>query len=71
MIWLYLLACSSDPAAPAKGPGPSSTGPEVQVLDPVARASRVSVALRGERPTPEELATVASDPTALSGLVDE
>jgi hypothetical protein len=62
MWWSVLLACAShdDPAADRPA-----------LLDPVARAARISVALRGVRPSEAELAAIQRDPWALDGLVDQ
>jgi len=42
-----------------------------RVLDPVDRAIRISMSVRGVRPTAAELDTVRSDPDALEPLVDQ
>jgi len=49
-------------------PTPTDTDADV---DHVAHAIRASLALRGLRPTDEELAQVEADPSSLDGLVDE
>jgi hypothetical protein len=51
----------------APEPEPSSEPPR---LSPVERAVRLSMALRGVRPSFEELDQVQADPDALTGLVD-
>lgn len=56
--WLALIvACSGEPAA-------------VDLLPPADRAIRVSMAVRGVRPTVAELDRVRRDPAALDALVD-
>lgn len=44
--------------------------PEPVYLDPPEHLTRVSMALRGVRPSAQELAAVADDPSALEGIVD-
>jgi len=75
-----LAACNGDepsrsgPKKPEPKPTttviPTTAVTEDGGLDPVAHAVRASLALRGLRPSAEELAQVESDPTALGGLVD-
>src|SRR5688500_3249349 len=55
MLALTLAAC--EPQDPA-------------LLDPVARAVRASIVLRGFPPTPGEVLAVRDDPSRLPGLVD-
>jgi len=43
---------------------------EVEFLTPTEHLVRVSMALRGVRPTPEDVAAVQDDPAALEGLVE-
>jgi hypothetical protein len=73
--WLLAgaLACRGDvdPADPATPrdtdpPGPAATTP----LDPAAGLARASMALRGVRPTPDELRAVVADPTLTAGYID-
>jgi hypothetical protein len=40
-------------------------------MDPVQRVTRASMAVRGIRPTTEEIDLVQRDPDALGGLVDQ
>ena len=69
-MWIpLLLACQADPPSEVVTDD-TSTAPQAVRLDAVARASRVSVALRGERPSPAELEQVADDPAELDDLVD-
>lgn len=44
--------------------------PTVELLTPAERAVRVSMAVRGIRPTPDEIAQVEADPDVLAQLVD-
>ena len=77
--WLCLLmACGTDDpqpptAAADTGPGPQPPSPAAawQLLEADDRAIRVSMALRGLRPTAAELDRVRADPAALDDLVDE
>lgn len=46
-------------------------GPPPVVLEPTEHLTRISMALRGVRPSPEHLQRVADDPDALPELVDE
>jgi hypothetical protein len=74
--WLLvgLLACDRadppvtdpDPSDPVEQPDPSLTP-----LPPTAALARASMALRGVRPTPDELRAVAADPSRFDGYVDE
>ena len=57
---LVLGACGSEPG--------ETQG--VHPLDPVQHLTRVSLAIRGTRPTVEEIDQVQRDPNALPGLVD-
>jgi hypothetical protein len=43
---------------------------EVVLLEPTARLVRISMAMRGTRPSADELAQIAEDPTALATIVD-
>ena len=43
----------------------------VELLSPTDRLVRIAMALKGTRPSLEELAAVAEDPTVLPGIVDE
>jgi len=65
---LVLASCGGDPAVTSGRTGVSE--PELVMLPVVDQAARASVALRGHRPTLEELDAVAEDPEALAGLVD-
>jgi hypothetical protein len=60
LVILALLGCSPEPA------------PAPLVEMPVARLlSRISLDLRGTRPSPDEIAQVEADPAALDALVDQ
>jgi len=73
-MWLLTLsACLVEPSEPRSEQAPSalaSPSTVAEVLDPVARANRASMLLRGVRPTPEEALRVAEDPEVLPELVD-
>ncbi len=70
---------SSGTQGDATGPGDESGDEsgepdavvEVEFLSPTEHLVRVSMALRGIRPTPEEVAAVQADPGALDALVDD
>jgi hypothetical protein len=64
MIAALLLACGAPPATEAP-PGPAP------LLDDAALLTRLSIDLRGVRPTPAELERLAADPTQLDVLRDE
>ncbi len=57
-------------ADPAPTTGGDSAGAEAELLPPRARLLRISMALRGLRPSPDERAAVEADPEALPGIVD-
>jgi len=59
---LLLAACAPGPDAPA-----AADIPAMSATDALTRAS---LDLRGVRPSPDEIAAVASDPAAFDGLVD-
>jgi hypothetical protein len=59
---ILLAACNS------RDPQPE---PTYTLLSPSEQLVRVSMALRGERPTPEDLDRIEADPDALDALVDE
>lgn len=65
LTWMCLLA-----GCPAPAPDdPTPTG-DVVLLPPEGQATRISMALRGTRPSEAELERVAADPEALDALVD-
>jgi hypothetical protein len=71
---LWLAACGEpEPAHPAPSPEPApvSTEPTVpaDLLSPRERAIRASMAVRGIRPSPGELAAIDLDPDGLATLV--
>jgi hypothetical protein len=49
---------------------PGDEGPDPIYLEPTEHLVRVSMALRGIRPSVEELAAVEADPAAIDGIVD-
>ncbi|MCB9699554.1 MAG: hypothetical protein H6738_22410 [Alphaproteobacteria bacterium] len=59
-IWLVLTGC---------GGGPSATPTMVERLSPTEHLVRASMAVRGVRPSLDELQAVDEDPGALKGLV--
>lgn len=58
-----LVACTED--AP-----PAAAGPAVEMLTPTQHLVRASMALRGVRPSVDELRAVAADPDVLPEIVD-
>lgn len=64
--WLALVACTKE-QPPAVEPTPEPT----VALSPIERAVRVSTALRGVRPSFEDLDLLADDPGQLDALVDD
>jgi len=68
VLLLLAIACQ---APPRSGDPSAPTDDEVGVLAPMARANRVSRALRGVPPSATELATVQADPDALDELVEQ
>ncbi|HEV8247254.1 MAG TPA: DUF1588 domain-containing protein, partial [Polyangiaceae bacterium] len=64
---LCAAGCESDGKAPASEP----TDPSIVLMMPAEQLVRVSMAVRGVRPSSEELSSVASDPSQLSAFVDE
>lgn len=57
-------------SADSSGGEPGDDGPAPVYLSPAEHLARVSMALRGVRPSAEELAAVEADPDALEGIVD-
>ena len=49
---------------------PGDEGPDPIYLEPTEHLVRISMALRGVRPSAEDLAAVEADPAALDGIVD-
>src|SRR5688572_994650 len=68
LFWLVALgaACSSEPER--NEPDEPET---VAMLSPAEHLVRVSMALRGTRPSPEELREVRDNPEAVEQLVDQ
>jgi hypothetical protein len=60
------IGCESDPTPKSEDPGAS----DVAYLSPTEHLLRVTMALAGVRPTPEELDSVRADPAALSAITD-
>ncbi len=75
-----LIACGDDGSGAAPGPAPvnnssaannSVAPPEgVTWLTPTQHLVRASMALRGLRPSPDEVEAVETDPAAIEGIVD-
>lgn len=61
-------ADSGEPADDTADSG--EPGPEPVFLTPTEHLTRISMALRGTRPSPQDLAAVQADPDALPGIVD-
>jgi len=49
---------------------PAPTPTKIEMLDPVESLTRASMAVRGQRPSLDEIAQMEADPAALDGLVD-
>lgn len=62
MVTLLLLVACKPETTEATGPAE---------MDPVRLLSRISLDLRGTRPTDDEIASVEADPGALDGLTDD
>jgi hypothetical protein len=60
------IGCESDPGPKSADPGAS----DVAYLSPTEHLLRVTMALAGVRPTPEELDAVRADPAALNAITD-
>lgn len=60
-----LCGCSSSAPEP-----PADPAAEARYLSPVDRLTRLSMALKGTRPSPDELRAVDADPEAIGDLVD-
>lgn len=60
---------TADSGEPADDTG--DTGPEPVYLEPAEHLTRISMAIRGVRPSVQELAAVQADPEALPGIVDD
>src|SRR5258706_6285730 len=65
-----LAGCGGHTAPPEPDGGGDPTSPTIVYLQPVEHLSRASLALRGVRPSLDELHEVAADPTRLSAIVD-
>lgn len=71
MLWMItaFLACKTEvESAPSK---PDEVPTSFAGLDPLARLARLSLDLRGVRPTREEMAQVLADPAALDTLREQ
>lgn len=70
LLSLAFVACDGA-SAPTPPPGPDPEPPEPEYLSPAEHLVRVSMTLRGMRPSLEDLAAVAADVQALPGIVDK
>lgn len=67
---LFLAACTSEVVPPTPDADPPPDSPTVVFLSPTQHLTRASMALRGMRPSLEDLKAVDADPQALGGIVD-
>ena len=67
---LFLAACTSEVVPPTPDAAPDPVSPTVVYLTPTQHLTRASMALRGVRPSLEDLRAVEADPQALGGIVD-
>src|SRR5262245_11768586 len=65
------LAAACDSEAEKHAPAEATADPTLVLLSPTEKLVRVSMAVRGTRPSPEDLRTVAADPGALEALTDD
>jgi hypothetical protein len=69
--WSLLFGCGTGgPQEKAKTP-PSVVAPSIVLLEPAERLNRISMALRGTRPTYEDMVAVEQDPSLLESIVDD
>ena len=67
---VLLIGCGADNTDdPSTAPTPAPAGPPVY-LEPSEQLLRVSMALRGLRPSPDDWDELAADPTAIESIVD-
>jgi hypothetical protein len=70
-LWLaILLTCACAPHAKSDPPPPPTTSDAPLYLTPARTLVRISMALRGTRPSAKELDDVEQDPNALARIVD-
>jgi len=67
-LLLLLAACGGDGSSTADSGGPAADIPEMSATELL---TRLSLDLRGVRPSVDELQQVAADPGAVDGLLDE
>src|SRR5688572_5232989 len=67
---LLLAACTESTPQPPPDPTPDPVSPTAVFLSPAQHLTRASMALRGMRPTVEDLRAVDADPTLLPSIVD-
>ena len=72
--WSFLLGCGPDGSDPdvdiTDTTRPTQVAPSVVLLTPAERLNRISMALRGIRPSYDDLVAVEVDPSILESLVD-
>jgi hypothetical protein len=72
--WSLLFGCGSD--EPETDPNitdttrPTQVAPSVVLLEPAERLNRISMALRGIRPSYDDMVAVEEDPSVLESIVD-
>jgi hypothetical protein len=71
MPLLWVMACQPDEPGQRPGPQPAEVPATFAGLDPLSRLARLSLDLRGVRPTREEMDRVLADPSALEALTEE
>lgn len=67
---LLLSACTESSPPTPPDPTPDPVSPTAVFLSPTQHLTRASMALRGVRPSVEDLRAVDADPNALPGIVD-
>lgn len=66
-----VAACSSSGGSKPTPDDPGEVPPDAVALDPASRVSRVSMALRGVRPSVADVERVTRDPRALEAVTDD
>lgn len=69
-LLLATAACATDDYQPVDPPDPDTPSPTAVYLSPTQHLTRASMALRGVRPSIEDLRAVDADPAALPAIVD-
>jgi len=71
LVFLALVGCGTNPAAPPPGEDPGAVVDDTrQWLSPTDHLVRASMALRGLRPSLADLEAVDADPAAIDGIVE-